>query len=636
MYQQFIKQLVALLTLSSFVMAQSMGVSMGSSGQTLPQLPSKFMATTINATNWPGLFSAPAMRTVKPSGGDYTSVQAAITDMVNVAANCDAIITVDAGYTSDTLGSGQTLTDGYTCPVGHAPWVRSSDWQLLAPQGTRVACSNAHMFTVSKTAGNDFPILFQDGKNGTAARGFIVTGMELNIQSSVINYGIAVGNSDNPGTTYADHIIIDRSYIHYSGGTGGEIANMVSLQGSWNAIVDSCIDGVHTKSVSLSESHGIWVNSGPGPFKIVNNYIGDVPTENIFYGGADPLVANALSRDSEIRRNTLFSDWTLLATGYCKKNIFELKNAQRVLFDGNTLQYSWNVACGGGGQSGNCMTLTPVNQGGLQPWANVADVTVSNNDMQDCGGYYVTINGRSVQNPGSYAPTQRLGFFNNVFRGLNQTTFNTGLGGSTTGGFGYDAGGSASGIVGQNGAAPFNTTWLHNGIYGSATNGNYWMFLNALGTCTFQNRVGLTYKANIYVGDGEINGSCQVTLDNFFTNYGNFFPGSSLTGNVMVGVTAWAAPSSAIQSNNFFPAGTASAPPTNLFTNYASCVGTAPALPGAISNCALLGTDTACSGASCHNNPQCDSLDCGPDIAKIQAAQIEPNDSVKWGPRSLN
>jgi hypothetical protein len=60
------------------------------------------------------------------------------------------------------------------------------------------------------------------------------------------------------------------------------------------------------------------------------------------------------------------------------KNLFELKNARRVLFEGNILENSW----GGFSQTGFAMLLTPRNQynsglaGGVCPTCSVTDVTI--------------------------------------------------------------------------------------------------------------------------------------------------------------------------------------------------------------------------------------------------------------------
>jgi hypothetical protein len=48
------------------------------------------------------------------------------------------------------------------------------------------------------------------------------------------------------------------------------------------AVIDSYVDDIHIKGF---DSSGIGVNTAPGPFKIVNNYV-SAATENIMFGGA--------------------------------------------------------------------------------------------------------------------------------------------------------------------------------------------------------------------------------------------------------------------------------------------------------------------------------------------------------------
>ncbi|MFY9555359.1 MAG: PKD domain-containing protein, partial [Blastocatellia bacterium] len=56
------------------------------------------------------------------------------------------------------------------------------------------------------------------------------------------------------------------------------------------------------------------------------------------------------------------------------KNLFELKNAQRVLIEGNVFENCWVD-----GQTGFIIVFTPRNQEGTAPWSVVQDVTFTNN-----------------------------------------------------------------------------------------------------------------------------------------------------------------------------------------------------------------------------------------------------------------
>ncbi len=63
------------------------------------------------------------------------------------------------------------------------------------------------------------------------------------------------------------------------------------------------------------------------------------------------------------------------------KNLLELKNAQRVLIDGNIFEQSWFAS-----QLGYAILVTPRNQDGTAPWSAVRDVTISNNIIRHVSG----------------------------------------------------------------------------------------------------------------------------------------------------------------------------------------------------------------------------------------------------------
>src|SRR5260370_21827542 len=99
------------------------------------------------------------------------------------------------------------------------------------------------------------------------------------------------------------------------------------------------------------------------------------------FGGADPKAPGLLRADIEIRKNHLFKplswkadDPSFAGTQWTVKNLLELKNAQRVLVDGNLLQNNWTQA-----QTGVAVLFTPRNQDGTAPFSAVRDVTFTNN-----------------------------------------------------------------------------------------------------------------------------------------------------------------------------------------------------------------------------------------------------------------
>jgi hypothetical protein len=190
----------------------------------------------------------------------------------------------------------------------------------------------------------------------------------------------------------ADHIILDRVWV--PGTAQGETTRGIFLTGmAYTAIVDSYFSDFHCISVtgSCTDAQAIGGGGGDqpsGPYKIVNNFL-EASGENILFGGGPATVTPA---DIEIRRNHFFKPliWKPGESGFVGgtsgkpfivKNLFELKNAQRVLFDGNLLDNSW----GGVGQMGFALVLTPRNQNSQCPLCRVTDITLRNNLIRHMG-----------------------------------------------------------------------------------------------------------------------------------------------------------------------------------------------------------------------------------------------------------
>jgi hypothetical protein len=130
-----------------------------------------------------------------------------------------------------------------------------------------------------------------------------------------------------------------------------------------------------------------------GPFKIVNNFL-EAAAENIELGGDSATTTPA---DIEVRHNHMFKPliWKQGHPGFVGghsgdpfivKNLFELKNAQRVLFEGNILENSW----GGFSQCGFGIVIGPKNQAigteNVCPLCQVTDITIRYVKISHVGG----------------------------------------------------------------------------------------------------------------------------------------------------------------------------------------------------------------------------------------------------------
>jgi hypothetical protein len=138
-------------------------------------------------------------------------------------------------------------------------------------------------------------------------------------------------------TSYAaipTSFVLRRMYVH--GATNSNLVRCISLNSANTSIVDSWIDECHVAGFDSQAIEG-W--NGSGPYLIENNFLAGAG-ENIMFGGADPGIKGLIPCDITIRRNHIWKDprWK---GRYQLKNLVELKNACRVLYEENELENSF-------------------------------------------------------------------------------------------------------------------------------------------------------------------------------------------------------------------------------------------------------------------------------------------------------
>jgi hypothetical protein len=310
-------------------------------------------------------------------------------------------------------------------------------------------------------------------------------------------------------------ITLDRVFIHGHETKGQK--RCVALDGRDLEVLNSYVVGC--ASIDF-DSQAIAAFNGPGPFRIINNYL-EATGENVMFGGADPKIQGLVPSDIEIRRNHFYKplawrDPILAApsmpsgaaagggslpagTHYFKvvavlqsasepgfsapsperavstgadgavtltwsavpgadryriyygtssgeqnryietsgsgtsftyrgsgetwhtpwahgtrwniKNLLELKNAQRVLIDGNVFEHNWAAS-----QRGYAILFTPRNEEGGAPWSVVQDVTFSNNVLRHAAGG-INILGDDYVRPSQR--TRRIAVRNNLVYDLS-------------------------------------------------------------------------------------------------------------------------------------------------------------------------------------------------------------------------
>ena len=204
------------------------------------------------------------------------------------------------------------------------------------------------------------------------------------------------------------HIVIDRCYLHGDPAKGTRRG--VALNSSYSAVIDSYFADFKEAG---ADSQAIAGWNGPGPFLIANNYL-EAAGENVMFGGEDPAIANLVPTDIVVTGNHLAKPlrWKkgepeYEGTAWSVKNLFELKNARRVVVRGNLLEYNWPDA-----QNGFAILLTVRNQSGGAPWSVVEDVVFENNVVRHVAAGF-NILGRDDIHPSKQ--TQRIAIRGNLF-----------------------------------------------------------------------------------------------------------------------------------------------------------------------------------------------------------------------------
>lgn len=285
---------------------------------------------------------------------------------------------LDEARPGDTveLEAGATFRGTFTLPARGDDGeeyvvVRTSALDRLPPSGSRVGPGDARAM-----ARLESPSAAPALRTAPGAHHYRVVGLELTVdEAAPLNYGILTlgeGTTAQASLDAVPHdLILDRCYVH--GGPDQEVKRGVALNSARTIVVDSYISECHMKGQDAQAVAG-W--NGPGPFKLENNYL-EGSGENVLFGGADPAIDGLVPSDIEIRCN-LFSKPEAWRAGdrstWLVKNLFELKNARRVLVEGNRLENCW-----ANGQVGFAIVLTPRNADGRSPWSTVTDVTIRDN-----------------------------------------------------------------------------------------------------------------------------------------------------------------------------------------------------------------------------------------------------------------
>jgi len=382
---------------------------------TLPEPPRVYLTTTVDSTT-----TQVAHATINvPAGGD---LQAAIN---SAALGDEIVLTAGATYTAP-LGPDGFILRNKTTGSG---WItiRTSNMAGISAEGTRITPANATAMPKIVSSGVETALRTEDGAHNYRLIGVEITNPTF--QTYPDHAIVALGESSQTTLAAVPHdIILDRVYIH--GHPNIDVQRCIALNSSATAIVDSYIADCHGTGYDSQAIAG-W--NGPGPFKIVNNYL-EGAGENVMFGGSPAAIPNLTASDIEFRRNYVkkplswyFNDPSYIqpvitipnissTAHWTVKNLFELKNARRVLVEGNVFENNWADA-----QAGWAIQFTP-RPSDSGTWAAVEDVDFRNNIVRNSGAG-VNILGHDQPPAPTDTRLRRLRIANNLFDNINGPRF---------------------------------------------------------------------------------------------------------------------------------------------------------------------------------------------------------------------
>ncbi len=310
------------------------------------------------------------------------------------------------------LDAGATYIGGFQLPPKENPqnkWIYIVSSALAGlPAEKRVGpddAANMPKLVTPKTV----PAFQVDG----GANHWRLAGLEITSASSFVPPNSKTGNgyayfligSQFNQSPLPDSFTIDRCYIH--GTPQQDIVTAVQGNASNYAVIDSYISDIHAPG---QDSQAVAAYDTPGPFKIVNNYL-EAAGENVMFGGAGKNFNRGVPSDIEIRNNHLYKPLGWAQPGVSippnntmvVKNAFELKSAQRVLFDSNVIENVWAA-----GQIGYAIVLTVrASQSGDS--TVVSDITITNNILKNVVSGFNTLAKDDQCGTASYATCKNAG-----------------------------------------------------------------------------------------------------------------------------------------------------------------------------------------------------------------------------------
>jgi len=344
-----------------------------------------------------------------------TEYQSTEGELIVVPAGGDFQAALDRARPGDTI---ELEARSYFQGPFTLPRKRGDDWIVirssgagLPDPGNRVSPANAG--AMAKLVADNGSVI----STAVGAHHYRFVGVEISPtptnngnETSLVNV-VLLGDQPRSMDDMPHHIIFDRCYIHGDAAVGSRRG--IAMNSAYTAVVDSYFSDFKLVDRDTQAIAG-W--GGSGPYRISNNYL-EASGENILFGGADPAIRGLVPSDIEVIGNHFakplawrIGDPAYSGIPFSVKNLFELKNARRVLVDGNVFEYNWPHS-----QNGFAILFTVRNQDGSAPWSLIEDVSFTNNVLRHIGSG-INILGHDDAYPSGQ--TRRILIENNLFENV--------------------------------------------------------------------------------------------------------------------------------------------------------------------------------------------------------------------------
>jgi len=430
-----------------------------------------------------------------------------------VRADDDLQAALERARPGDTLllEAGATFTGNFVLPDkgGTRPiLVRSSaDDRRLPGVAERIGPDDAPLLPKLKSPNNQPALRTAPGASGwrLVAVEFVGNGQA----GDIITLGDG-SSAQKSVESLPSELVLDRVLIRGDAEKGQKRA--VALNSGSTTIRNSHIADI---KAFAQESQAIAGWNGTGPYTIENNYL-EAAGVNILFGGADPAIPDLVPSDIVIRRNHITKNVEWRGSKWTVKNLLELKNARRVLIEGNRLENCWTAA-----QPGYAVLFTVRNSGGRAPWATIEEVVFRSNLVRHAAG---GINILGYDSTAASQTASGITIVNNLFEDINHRQW------------------GGNGLFLQVGNAPANVTVDHNtviqtGNVVTAYGRSRGAFIKIPGF-RFTNNVAVHNAYGLF-GSGAGYGTAAIVA---------YFPDAVIAANVLAG-----GQQSRYPAGNFFP-----------------------------------------------------------------------------------